>query len=502
MGKFNKSDKKAYLKKIDGVIAAGKYKDDWDSLKNIEIPEWYAKDKFGIFSHWGVYSVPAFGNEWYPRSMYTEGSKEFEHHAKTYGEHKKFGYKDFVPMFRAKKFDPDEWLDLFDKAGAKFFVPVAEHHDGFQMYRSNISSWNAFDKGPKRDIIGELKAAADKRGIRLGVSSHRIEHWWFMNGGKKFGSDMSQNLKEGDLYWPSMPEHDDFHNRTPLTFMASEYKKLSRQFAEDWLIRCCELVDSYKPATFFFDWWIQVEPLKPYLKKFAAYYYNKTEEWGKTGVIHYKFDAMAFGTAVIDVERGQFGELKPFPWQTDTSIARNSWGYTENNIFKKTPEILKDFVDIVSKNGCLLLNIGPKADGTIADEEKKVLLEIGDWLKANGEAIYNTTPFKIFGEGPTEVFTREGDFTDAKEKIFTSEDIRFTQNGSNLYAAVLKYPDGGKVNIKSLGQKSNVFFGSVKDVDVLGFDEKPVFERTDGTLMISTKTVKSENPVVFKIKID
>ena len=499
MGKMNKEDKKVYLKKIDEVIKNGKYKDDWDSLKNIEIPEWYTKGKFGTFAHWGVYSVPAFGNEWYPRAMYQKDSREYKHHIETYGEHKNFGYKDFVPMFKAENFNADEWIDLISRSGAKFHTQVAEHHDGFQMYKSNISYWNAFDKGPKRDIVGELKAAADKRDIRLGISSHRIEHWWFMNGGRKFDSDI-KNLKQGDLYWPSMEESEDFDTKNPAKFMSREYMDISKKFAEDWLIRCCEIVDNYKPATFFFDWWIQVEPLKPYLKKFAAYYYNKMEEWGKIGIINYKFDAMAFGTALLDIERGQFGSLKAFPWQTDTSIARNSWGYTENNDFKKSPEIIKDLVDIVSKNGCLLLNVGPKPDGTIVEEEKKVLLEIGDWLKINGEAIYKTTHFKTYGEGPTEV--KEGHFTDNAEKKFTGEDIRFTQNGSNLYATVLSYPDNGTINIKSLGKKSNVFYGLIKQISILGYDEKPGFERFDDKLVINTKSIKSENPVVFKIKID
>jgi alpha-L-fucosidase len=321
-----------------------------------------------------------------------------------------------------------------------------------------------------------------------------------MNGGKKFDSDMGKNLKEGDLYWPSMNESEDFANNPPGTFMSPECKDLSKRFAEDWLIRCCELVDNYKPAVFWFDWWIQVEPLKPYLKKFAAYYYNKMDEWGKIGTINYKYDAFAFGSAVVDIERGQFGILKADFWQTDTSIARNSWGYTENNNFKSSSEILRDLVDIVSKNGCLLLNIGPKADGTITDEETKVLLEIGDWMKVNGEAIYDTTFFKTFGEGPTEI--KEGHFTDSAEKIFTSKDIRFTQNGSHLYATVLSYPDDGIIEIKSLGRKSNCFHGLIKAVNILGFDEKPELERTDDKLIIKTKTVKSDKPVVFKIKID
>ena len=497
---MDKIEKKAYLKKIEETIKNGRYKDDWDSLQNINVPKWYTDGKFGIFSHWGVYSVPAFGNEWYPRAMYQKDSKEFLHHVATYGEHKDFGYKDFVPQFKAENFDADEWLDLFYASGAKFIVPVAEHHDGFMMYKSNISHWNAYEMGPKRDIVGELKAAAEKRDIRLGVSSHRIEHWWFMNGGKTFDSDMQQELKEGDLYWPAMPESEDLGGRRPKNFMSPEHKKISVQFAEDWLVRCCELVDSYKPATVFFDWWIQVEPLKPYLKKFAAYYYNKMEEWGKIGIIHYKFDAMAFKTGVLDIERGQSGYLRAYPWQTDTAIARNSWGYTENNNFKGAPEILRDFVDIISKNGCLLLNIGPRADGTITDEEKKVLRQIGGWLAQNGEAVYGTSPFRVFGEGPTEV--SEGGFTDGAEKKFTEKDIRFTHKGSNLYAIVQSYPENGVVNIKSLGNKSSVFSGFVKDVSVLGFEEKPEYQSSDDGLLIKTKSIKSENPVAFRIKID
>ena len=495
-----KLNKKEYLKKIDDVIQNGKYKDTWESIKNVEVPEWYKNAKFGIFIHWGAYSVPAFGNEWYPRSMYIEGSNEFKHHIETYGEHKKFGYKDFIPKFKAEKFDPEEWLDIFEQSGAKYIMPVAEHHDGFQMYKSDISHWNSFEKGPKRDIVGELKTAAEKRGIRLSVSSHRIEHWWFMNGGKKFDSDISRNLKEGDLYWPAVAEENEFGGLHPTAFMTPEHINLSKKFAEDWLVRCCELVDNYKPASFFFDWWIQVEPLKPYLKKFAAYYYNRMDEWGKHGVINYKFDAFAWGSAVLDLERGQFGALKANYWQTDTSTARNSWGYTENNTFKPSNELICDLIDIVSKNGCFLLNVGPKSDGTIVEEDKKILREMGEWLKINGEAVYNTKFFKVFGEGPTEV--KDGHFTDGEAKIFTSGDIRFTQNGSYLYATVLSYPDDGIVNVKSLGKSTNCFYGLIKDISVLGFDEKPEFERADDRLIIKTKTVKSNNPVVFKIKID
>jgi alpha-L-fucosidase len=488
--------KEEYLKGIQEVIDRGPFENNWDSLGNYEVPKWYRNAKFGIFIHWGVYSVPAFGDEWYPRNMYIQGSKEFEHHIKKYGPHKDFGYKDFIPMFTADKFNPDEWADLFKQSGAKYVVPVAEHHDGFQMYRSDFSRWNVFEMGPKRDVLGELEEACNKRDIVTGASSHRVEHWFFMGHGKEFDSDIKEPLVCGDFYWPAMPEaehHDLYSEPIP-----------TKEYLEDWLVRTCEIVDKYRPRIVYFDWWIQHHSMKPYLKKFAAFYYNRAKEWGIEVVINYKHDAFMFGTAVVDIERGQFADIKPFIWQTDTAIARNSWCYTENQEYKTAHEIVCSLIDIVSKNGNLLLNVGPKADGTITKEDKEILLEIGRWLKTNGEAIYHTNNWRIPGEGPTKII--EGQFTDAKATEFTSEDIRFTVNGTHLYVAVLKYPQEGRVTIKALGEhdasKKPLFHGDVKSLKVLGFDEEPEWSRDENGLHILTSIVKSEYPVVFKIKID
>lgn len=483
------------LEKIEEVIKRGPFSDDWDSLGNYQVPEWYRNAKFGIFIHWGVYSVPAFGNEWYPRQMYIQGSPEYEHHLKTYGNHKDFGYKDFIPMFTAPKFDPQEWARLFKEAGARYIVPVAEHHDGFQMYRSDLSKYNALNMGPKRDVLGELFEAFREEGLVGGASSHRAEHWFFMGHGRQFDSDIREPLVRGDFYWPAQPEpgfHDLYGKPEP-----------TEEFLEDWLLRCCEIVDQYRPKIVYFDWWIQHSAFKPYIKKFAAYYYNRAHEWGQEVVINYKHDAYMFGTAVVDIERGQFAEAKPYFWQADTAIAKNSWCYTENNSYKTAYQIICDLVDIVSKNGTLLLNVGPKAEGTIADEERQVLLEIGGWLRANGEAIYDSMVWKESGEGPTKI--PEGQFTDNDEKPFTPEDIRFTVRGSNLYATVLKYPQDGRVLIRSLAERDAsskpCFHGIIEDVSVLGFGEKIKWERSEEGLLIQTQEVQSDLPVVFRIKL-
>ena len=486
---------KEYLAKIDSVIENGKYKDTWESLSQYRVPDWYKDSKFGIFIHWGVYSVPAFGSEWYSRNMYIQGSWEYNHHIETYGAHKDFGYKDFIPMFKAEKFSADEWCDLFKQAGAQYIVPVAEHHDGFQMYKSEVSHWNAYEMGPHKDIVGELSESARRHGIINGASSHRVEHWFFMGHGKEFESDITDDEKYGDFYYPAMPEpnHQDlFSKPTP-----------TKEYLEDWLVRCCEIVDRFQPKIIYFDWWIQHSAVKPYLKKFAAYYYNRAEEWGG-GVINYKHDAFMFGCAVVDIERGQFADAKPFIWQTDTAVAKNSWCYTENNDYKSPREIICDLVDIVSKNGRLLLNIGPKADGTIPDEDRHILLEIGKWLSVNGEAIYGSAVWRYAAEGPTKV--EEGQFADGNDKNYTSRDIRFTVNNGCLYATVLSYPENGEVCIESLREadasRLPLFHGIIKDVDVLGFSEKPEFKRDEKGLHIKTNTVKSEYPVVFKITID
>lgn len=466
---------------IQQGIAAGPFAPNWESLKGYSIPDWYQDAKFGIFIHWGLYSVPAFGNEWYPRNMYRQDTPEFKHHLETYGPHKQFGYKDFIPLFTAEKFEPDEWANLFRRAGAQFVVPVAEHHDGFALYDCSFSEWNATKMGPKRDIIGELAAAVRRQWLVFGLSSHRAEHWWFFNGGMAFDSDV-QDTRYAGFYGPAQPE-----TLPP-----------NQEFLDDWLARTCELVDKYQPQLVWFDWWIEQPVFRSYLQQFAAYYYNQGVQWQRGVVINYKNEAFPEEAAVFDVERGQLADLRPRFWQTDTAVAKNSWGYVNNLEYKTATSIIGDLVDIVSKNGALLLNIGPRPDGTIPEQDQAILLEIGRWLNVNGEAIYGTRPWKTFGEGPTRV--ESGSFTDTRRGAFTSQDIRFTTRGATLYATVLAWPTNGSVTIKSLATDSNLFMHQIGKVELLGHSEELRWRRESAGLIVEMPDGKpGEHAFVLKI---
>jgi len=452
------------MKIIDQVIAGGPFQASWESLRQYTVPTWYADAKFGIFIHWGVYSVPAFGNEWYPRNMYIQGSEEFKHHVETYGPQSLFGYKDFIPQFTATEFDADEWAGLFKKSGAMYVVPVAEHHDGFAMYDCSYSEWNAVKMGPKRDIIGELAAAIHKQGLVFGLSSHRAEHWWFLNGGMQFDSDV-QDPRYSDFYGPAQPKET----------------QPDQAYLDNWLLRTCELVDKYKPQLVWFDWWIEEPAFEAYRQKFAAYYYNRGVQWKKGVAINYKNQAFPEGTAVYDIERGQLAGIRPILWQTDTAISKNSWGYVKNQDYKTAEALVGDLVDIVSKNGVLLLNVGPRSDGTIPEPEQQILLEIGEWLAVNGEAIYGTNTWKVYGEGPTQV--SEGSFADTKRPPFTGEDIRFTTKGEALYVIILAWP-GEQVTLKSLRTASPLWDKEISGVSLLGHKGRLERSRDESGLTI------------------
>lgn len=484
-----------YLKLIDEVNEKGKYKPDWASLSHHKVPEWYMNAKVGVFIHWGIYSVPAFGGEWYSRQMYWEGTNEYKHHIETYGKHSEFGYKDFIPLFKAENFDADRWASVFKKVGIKYVMPVAEHHDGFAMYDTEFNRWNAKNMGPCRDVVAELKEACGKQGLELCTSTHRAEHYFFMNGGRLYESDVNDE-EYRDFYGPAVVEEifkgSNVH-KTENPFVSSA----SKEWLEDWLARTCELIDKFHPSVLYFDWWIHNHSFKPYLKKLAAYYYNRADEWGKEVTINYKHEAFPPTVATFDVERGALAGISPNYWQTDTAIGKTSWGYKKDNEYKSSRQVICDLVDIVSKNGNLLINIGPKPDGTFTEEETKVLLDMGEWLSVNGEGIYGTTFWKTFGEG--EVNVDGGYFTDGDEKAYTDKDFRFTYKNGFLYAFQMR--PSNKVEIKTLKLHDDRDF-FIENVELLGSNEKIDYTRDKEALKVNLNTeFKNDLPICFKIEI-
>ena len=460
------------LRKVEKGALGGPFKPDWDSLRAYRTPAWFRDAKFGIFIHWGVYSVPAFANEWYSRNMYVPGNKAFEHHVKTWGPQSRFGYKDFIPMFRAEKFDPAAWIALFREAGAKYVVPVAEHCDGFAMYASDFTSWDAAEMGPKRDTTGEIARAARAAGMHFGLSSHRAEHWWWYHRGRGYDSDVNDPRYEG-LYGPAaptgLPADDPEH--WPDSDQLQQWMPPSKAFLDDWMARTSELIDKYRPELIYFDWWTSAPLFEPLMRRTAAYYYNASRASGGTqGIIAYKGSQFAEGSALFDMERGKSDALKLTPWQSDTSVSVHSWGYAENDSYRTPRSLVADLIDIVSKNGNLLLNVGPRADGTIPEEIASVLRGMGAWLEVNGEAIYGTRPFHYFGEGPTKSGQVRvgGQVEESAVKGYTPADIRFTRKGDTIYVLGLERPADGAVLVKTLYAGTPYLDGPIKRLELLG----------------------------------
>lgn len=444
-------------------IPKGPYKPSWESIKeNYKVPQWFEDGKFGIFIHYGVYTVAAYASEWYPRHMYSNGGVQ-KWHVEHFGAVDKFGYKDLIPLFKMDKFKADEWAELFKKSGAKYVVPTAEHHDGFAMYDSKLTRWNAKKMGPHIDFIGDLGDAVRKQGLKFGLSNHRMENWDFMYPQLKVKTDLFDPAY-ADFYGP--PELPPKRNTPkPGEEVIEDQRKApqSKEFLEEWLARCQELVDKYKPDLFWFDNGINSRSLDSIKLRFAAYYYNRAVMWGKSVSISTKSDAYLAGS-IRDFERQGRApkEMTNFIWQVDDPIGEK-FGYVEGMKLTNAATVVRRLIENVSRNGNYMLNISPKSDGTIPEEQKEVLLSVGKWLAINGEGIYGTRAWKLYGEGQ----------------------VRFTKKEKSLYAILLNWPATG-VLISSLP----VSAGKVTSVSLLGYTGAITFTQDDKGLHISLPAEK------------
>jgi alpha-L-fucosidase len=446
------------------LTATGPFQPTWASLRaHYHYPEWFHDAKFGIFLHWGVYSVPAHGSEWYKKHMYGDPAT-IKWHTEHYGPPAKFGYKNFIPMFKAQHWDPDAWAELFKHAGAKYVMPVAIHHDGFAMWDSAVVPWNAARMGPHRDVIGELGKAVRRQGMKFGFSNHYMEHYNFIQP--------LPGLKT-DLYDPKWAAFYSVADRSPAAF---------KRFLAMWVAASKELIDKYEPDTLFYDNGVNPRKFDPQKLEVAAYYYNRASEWKKAVTILTKDHAYLAGNTE-DYERQQRAPLtiQPHPWECDDSVGYR-WGYLKNDHYWHVSTIVTHLVENVSRNGNLLLNFGPKPDGTFVETQLELMKGIGAWLRVNGEAIYETRPWSRFGEGAS-VNGRPP---------YTGSDFRFTTKGDVLYAIVMAWP-GQHAVVRSLAT-SDALKGKVEQVQLLGHNGPLHFVQDAQGL---TVTMPSEQPCQY-----
>jgi alpha-L-fucosidase len=462
------------------------YKMDWSPLLR-EAPNWFRDAKFGLFFHWGPYCVPAYQNEWYSRNMYATGLQQNVYHTVKYGPVSEFGYKDFLPMFTGEKFNPEEWAELIEKSGAKYAGPVAEHSDNYSLWNSKVNPVNSVNYGLKRDVVGELAKAIRKRNIKFITTFHHQWLWgWFMSSNP-----------DADVYDPA---NKKFYGKPlPLeTCRMLPWQLPDEEFNETWLKKVEEVIDGYDPDLIYFDSRTNIISENARYR-LLDYYYNGPSG-RKDRVLTYKLEDFPVNSGVYDVESGHFSNLKDFPWQSDDRLeSRVTWCYVEQAAYRSAEEMIHTLCDIVSKNGNLLLNVGPKADGTFAKEAVDVLYSIGDWLSKNGEAIYGTRPFAVYGEGPTAVEDANfnvdqiknqivnGTISAKQSKRFSANDMRFTTKDDVVYAILLGNPAKKNIKITSLAAGKTTGIQDIVSIDLLCGESNLAFMRDQEALTVQLK---------------
>ena len=490
--------------------APSPFKPAWESLVGgYRTPDWFRDAKFGIWAHWSAQCVPEAG-DWYARQMYMQGGWQYDHHVKNYGHPTQVGFMEMNNRWKAENWDPEALMDLYAKAGAKYFVSLANHHDNFDAYDSKYHAWNSVRVGPKKDIVGTWARAARARGLRFGVSNHSAHAWhWFQTSygydaegplaGQRYDAFKLTQADGKGKWWQGLDPQDLYTGRNMVmpdgigtVAAANEWHERNDRvwdekpptqnpaFTRRWFLRCRDLIDSYRPDLVYFD--NSGLPLGQAGLDIAAPFYNASMAWhggNLEAVINAKeIPAERRAGLVEDVERGQRAGIEPLPWQTDTCIG--DWHYNrgvfEGHHYKSAASVIHRLVDIVSKNGNLLLSIPLRGDGTIDTDERKVLDGLAEWMGRSGEAIHGSRPWRSFGEGPTQI--GGGMFSENQVKDFTAQDIRFTAKAGALYAIGLAWPTDGVMRVTALAQDSALAPGVIERVEAVGSTDSLPFKRT------------------------
>jgi alpha-L-fucosidase len=479
------------------AIEQGPFQGSRESLKAYRVPDWFRDAKFGIWAHWGPQSAPEQG-DWYARNMYIEGHAQYKWHRQNFGHQSKVGFKDVIATFKGEKFDPEHLMDLYQKAGAKYFVSMGVHHDNFDLWNSKHTRWNAVNMGPKKDIVGLFRRAALKRGLKFGVSEHLwISYKWF---GTSHDSDKSGEYA-GVPYDGNDPRNFDLYHDLPKDYPAKfswDAAEIPDSWKRHWFDRIKDLVDNYQPDLLYTDGAL---PFEEYGLSLVAHLYNANarRHGGKVEAVYnskHKEDCVE-GTCVLDFERGLADAIELNPWQTDTCVG--NWHYKRDIRYKTTKTVVDMLVDIVSRNGNLLLNFPLPGSGELDPQELRILSEISDWMAVNSEGIYGTRPWKIFGDGPRVQQKGTGRFNENGRKDLTAEDVRFTVKGKTLYAFLMGRPER-RASIAALGTGAKTEPGKVQNVELLGHRGKLNWTQAQASLQVDLpEQLPAQHAVALKI---
>ena len=482
----------------DVHIARGPFEPTWESLATSTTPEWFRDAKFGIWNHWSAQCVPEQG-DWYARRMYIQGDKQYQHHLETYGHPSKVGWMEMDNLWKAENWKPAELMELYVAAGAKYFAALANHHDNFDAYNSRFHNWNSVKIGPRKDIVGIYGRLARERGLRFAVTNHSSHAWHWLQVAYDYDPEGPMEGVRYDAYtltkadgkgkwWEGFDPQELYTGRNlvmpdGITSIAAankfhaandghwheELPAVNPEFARNWFLRCQDLVDTYKPDLLYFD--DSELPLGQYGLDIAAHFYNNSvRDKGHVDVVltAKNIKPEHEGAFTLDIERGKANAILPRPWQTDTCIG--GWHYDislyQNHRYKTPKSVIHSLIDIVSKNGNLMLNIPLKGDGTIDSDEREFLQAIATWIPKHGEAIFGTRPFTVFGEGPPDIVT--GRFNEKTQRAYTAEDIRFTRKGEVVYAFAFVWPENRSLTIKTFALGNATLPQRVQGVELIG----------------------------------